>query len=478
MPTLRSPLRLVLLFLVLALAGAGGFLAWCQRVPGPQAELSPAPRVLGRSASTELVLRAARAGLASVEVRLVQGDRAAVVASRAFADAALEQRVPLALDAAAAGLREGEARIEVVARDRFWRPFPLTGTTLVAPVVVDLTPPAVEVLSHTRYLTHGGSGVVVFRTRDAARAGVVAGGVEQAAFPAAGAAAGTYVALFALPWDSPEPVAVTVFAGDEAGNQASAAVPASVKYKPFPTDVIGLSDDLMARKVAELLPERRPSGPQEVLAAFLVINRDQRREGKESKLRLGRQTAAEPRWEGPFLQPPNTQVFANFAETRSYRYGGQEVDRQVHLGFDLASTQRAPVPAANAGTVAFAGWLTIYGNTVVLDHGLGLQTLYGHLSSLAVKEGESVAKGQELGRSGATGLAVGDHLHYEVLLHGIPVAPVEWWDAKWVRERIAEPVRDAGLALFAGSLGATPTAAPAVRPKAGAGGKPARKQGR
>jgi len=477
MPTSRSPLRFLLVVFLLALLGAGAFLVWCQRVPGPQAELVPVPRVLGRSASLELVLRAARGGLGSAEVRLVQGDRAAVVASRVFPGAAAEQRVALTLDAAAAGLREGAAQLEVIARDRFWRPLPLHRVALVVPVTVDLTPPAVEVLSFTQYLTHGGSGVVVFRTRDAVSAGVVAGGVEQPAFPVAGAVPGTFVALFALPWDSAEPLSVSVFARDEAGNAGSAPLRADVRHKRFPTDVIDLSEDLMSRKVAELLPDRRPTGSQELLSAFLVVNRDQRREAQEAKRRLGRQTGAEPRWEGAFLQPPNTKVFANFAETRSYRYKGQEVDRQVHLGFDLASTQRALVPAANAGTVVFAGPLTIYGNAVVVDHGLGLQTVYGHLSSLAVKEGDAVGKGQELGRSGATGLAAGDHLHYEVLLHGIAVSPVEWWDPKWVRERIAEPVRDAGLGLFAGSLGGgTAPAAPAL-PKAPRA-KPARKPAR
>jgi murein DD-endopeptidase MepM/ murein hydrolase activator NlpD len=95
--------------------------------------------------------------------------------------------------------------------------------------------------------------------------------------------------------------------------------------------------------------------------------------------------------------------------------------------------------------VIFAAPLTIYGNTVVLDHGWGLQTLYAHLSSIAVKEGDTVQKGQELGRTGTTGLAVGDHLHFEVLIHGIPVTPLEWWDGRWIRDHIGRPLRDASL---------------------------------
>ena len=114
------------------------------------------------------------------------------------------------------------------------------------------------------------------------------------------------------------------------------------------------------------------------------------------------------------------------------------MDEQYHLGIDLASTQNAPIPAANAGKVVFAGPLGIYGQTVILDHGMGLQTLYGHLSSIQVAPGDVVAKDQIIGISGQTGLALGDHLHYGVLIAGIPVNPVEWWDPNWIKTRITD----------------------------------------
>src|SRR5437879_7107469 len=126
------------------------------------------------------------------------------------------------------------------------------------------------------------------------------------------------------------------------------------------------------------------------------------------------------------------------------------VDTQVHDGYDLASTKQSPVPAANAGVVAFAGPLTIYGNAVILDHGLGLQTLYAHLSSIEVKVGDRVTKGQEMGSTGATALAIGDHLHFGVLVSGVSVTPLEWWDAKGIRDRVNRPLKDAGLPEFAG----------------------------
>ena len=93
--------------------------------------------------------------------------------------------------------------------------------------------------------------------------------------------------------------------------------------------------------------------------------------------------------------------------------------------------------AAHNGTVVHAGDLGIYGNCVMLDHGFGLFTLYGHLSSIDVKVGDSVQAKQPIGRSGETGLAAGDHLHFGVYLAGVAVLPVEWWDAKWINDNIA-----------------------------------------
>jgi murein DD-endopeptidase MepM/ murein hydrolase activator NlpD len=130
-------------------------------------------------------------------------------------------------------------------------------------------------------------------------------------------------------------------------------------------------------------------------------------------------------------------VMSSFADQRTYVYEGREVDHQVHLGYDLASVARSPVPAANRGIVRMAGYFGIYGNAVVVDHGHGLMTLYAHLSSLDVSEGAEVQRGQVLGRTGATGLAGGDHLHFTTLVGGLPVDPTEWWDPAWIRDRVA-----------------------------------------
>ena len=251
-----------------------------------------------------------------------------------------------------------------------------------------------------------------------------------------------------MPWNLPDATPIAAWAEDEAGNAVSRPLPVELKPRRFPSGTVEISDRFLAAKLPELLPERPSIPPDQQVPAFLVVNRDKRKAAEETKRQVAARTRPRPLWQGAFIQPRNTKVFSNFAETRSYRYGNKEIDTQVHLGFDLASLKNSPAPAANSGVVAFAGPLTIYGNTVIVDHGLGLQTLYGHLSSLAVKEGDEVKQGQELGRTGTTGLAVGDHLHFEVLIQGVSVTPVEWWDGKWIRDHIGRPLMEASVPLL------------------------------
>ena len=127
---------------------------------------------------------------------------------------------------------------------------------------------------------------------------------------------------------------------------------------------------------------------------------------------------------------------AGFADHRSYLYNDEIIDDQNHMGVDLASFANSPIEAANDGVVIFAQNLGIYGLTVVIDHGQGLASLYGHLSSFSVAQGSVVKKGDVIAYSGRTGLANGDHLHFSILVHGIFVNPLEWWDAHWIKNNI------------------------------------------
>jgi murein DD-endopeptidase MepM/ murein hydrolase activator NlpD len=186
------------------------------------------------------------------------------------------------------------------------------------------------------------------------------------------------------------------------------------------------------------------SNPNDLVASFLAINGALRRKNAQQIASYAKQTAPQMLWVGPFQQLGNSQVEAAFADHRTYFYNGKEIDQQVHLGFDLAVTSSVEVVAANNGKVVHAAFLGIYGNCVIIDHGLGVQSLYAHLSSMGVKVGDTVTKGQAIGRSGMTGLAGGDHLHFTMLVNGQAVSAVEWWDTKWMEDRVLRKVREAG----------------------------------
>ena len=151
-------------------------------------------------------------------------------------------------------------------------------------------------------------------------------------------------------------------------------------------------------------------------------------------------------WQGVFMRLPRSATRAGFGDKRTYHYGGKRVDQQTHLGIDLASISNSPVPAANAGKVVYAQRLGIYGRTVVIDHGWGLFSMYAHLNSFEVKEGELVQKGDIIGSTGTSGLAGGDHLHFSVLVQGVFVNPLEWWDPTWIQNNITNKFSSDGAA--------------------------------
>ena len=456
------------LLVVALLAAGGGLLLWRQRQPPVRVALEPALVALGHPArAITLVLEAPVANLASVEVRVVQQGTPRTVLSEDLTPAATRAlRKPVTLDAAALKLQEGPAELEVDARDALWRPRPPRGPRLVQRFTVDLTPPKLELRAATGYVKHAGAGVAVYRVEGVARSGVRVG---TELFPGVAGLAqdpSVHVALFAIPYSGSETPPALV-AEDEAGNQRVIGVPVTFLPTRFPKDTLRLTEVFLRRKVPELAPQTSgTASPEELLEAFLRVNRDGRKAAEARIRELGRgETSAKPLWAGPFRQQPNTKVFANYPEERTYQVDGRTVDTQWHLGIDLASNRQSPVEASNAGRVVFTGPNGIYGNMVVLDHGIGLMSLYGHLSEITVKVGQTVQKGEPLGRSGETGLAGGDHVHFALLVHGIYTNPIEWLDEHWLRDRVAKPLADAGIAL-PGITDGTPAAGASPAPAA------------
>jgi murein DD-endopeptidase MepM/ murein hydrolase activator NlpD len=169
---------------------------------------------------------------------------------------------------------------------------------------------------------------------------------------------------------------------------------------------------------------------------FLLVNRDLRRTDTQELIDAAKQSVPQFLWQGAFTQLGNSAVEAGFADHRSYEYQGRNIDQEDHLGYDLAAVKHTPVKAANAGRVIWAKYFGIYGNCILIDHGYGLMSLYAHLNDFEVKAGDNVTQGQLIAHSDSTGLAGGDHLHFSMLINGVQVNPVEWWDPHWIKDRV------------------------------------------
>jgi murein DD-endopeptidase MepM/ murein hydrolase activator NlpD len=433
---------LVVALVVLVVAGV----LWTRAEPfAPTVELDPPIDVVGRATPVALVARDRGTGLARVEVRLVPSSgEPAVVATESFPPGGgwlglggvHEAKLNPTLDAAAAHLAEGPATLEVWATDHSWLAGLHRGPRLARPVTIDVTPPTVELLSTQHVVRLGGSECAVYRVgADAVRSGVQVGddlfpGV--AGFFADGA---LRVALFAVAQDATA-ARPAVVAADAAGNTRSIAMGADVRGRHFAEKTLPITEDFLARKVPELLHANGLDESGDLVAGYLRVNRELRAATERRVRDICRESAPRPLWEGAFLRLPNSAPLSGFADRRTYVYDGKPIDRQTHLGFDLASLRGSPVPAGNTGRVVFTGPLGIYGNTVIIDHGLGVFSLYGHLSSIDVTTGSDVHRGDPIGKTGDTGLAAGDHLHFSIMVAGVHVDPVEWWDAHWIHDHV------------------------------------------
>jgi murein DD-endopeptidase MepM/ murein hydrolase activator NlpD len=228
-----------------------------------------------------------------------------------------------------------------------------------------------------------------------------------------------------------------VWAEDGAGNRTETRFWIKTFPQTFRTSRINLSDRLIEAVSSDILANTTDVEEKESLVDTFVEINDHYRDVTNKKLfAITSSSAARLLWDQPFLQLSNSKVESRFADYRLYFYEGKEIDRQTHLGFDLASVAQSPIEASNTGTVVHADYLGIFGNTVVLDHGMGLFSLYGHLSSIDVERGQQVARGDTIGRTGQTGLAAGDHLHFSMIVGETQVTPMEWWDPKWVEDHV------------------------------------------
>jgi murein DD-endopeptidase MepM/ murein hydrolase activator NlpD len=306
-------------------------------------------------------------------------------------------------------------------------------------ITVVTQPPTVSVNSDQHYLYLGMADLATFSVGGAwTDAGVRVGDQVFRAWPMPGGKPGLF-SLFAFAWNMPPNTAPVVYASNGAGNEATGSMVFQFPKKEQPkytTHDLQVSDAFMQKVINEL----DPNGSGDPVARFVRINNEMRRANNKTLSDLRLKTADKFLWSQPFARQSHSQAEASFADVRNYIYQGKKIDQQVHLGYDLAVTQHIGVQASNDGRVVYAAPLGIYGNCIVVDHGYGLQTIYGHLSQINVHEGDMVKQGQAMGLSGQTGMAGGDHIHFAMQLDGIQIDPKEWWDPHWIKDHIARRV--------------------------------------
>ncbi len=344
-------------------------------------------------------------------------------------------------------LRDGKATLVVEATSNDMR-----GKTarIARDVNVVTQPPTVSVDSDQHYLYLGMADLATLNVSGSyTRAGVRVSDQSFRAWPMPGAKPGLF-SLFAFAWNMPPGTIPVAFASNGAGNDVTTPINFQFPKKEQPKYTVHdlqVSDAFMQKVIGEL----DPNGSGDPVPRFVKINSEMRRANNKTLADLQYKTADHWLFSQPFTRQSHAQAEATFADLRNYIYHGQKIDQQVHLGYDLAVTQHVGVEASNDGRIVYAAPLGIYGNCVVVDHGYGLQTIYGHMSRIDVHEGDMVKRGQVMGLSGMTGMAGGDHVHFAMQLDGVQIDPKEWWDPHWIQDHIARRVDLPGFNAAAGS---------------------------
>ena len=452
----------------LLVAGAGYALFRVLFAPRPKIVLAKPFETVGRNAPLVLDIAESRYGVRAVKVSITQGKDEKVVLDESYDPPKPQVQVSWSpAQEKRFRLTEGAGKLQVRAQAAKFGPFKGRGADLEQDFTARLIPPRLEVLTTQHYVNQGGCDMIVYKVTPAsAETGVIAGDKFFRGFPVPGAAdPGMRFTIFAYPYDAAPGTQVKLRARDDAGNESLSTFWIKVFPKTFRTRELELTDEFLNKVVPEISSQTPSVQDQgDLLKNYLVINRDLRKQNNQTLREMTAKSKPQFLWTEPFRQLSNSQVEAQFADHRIYTYQGKEVDRQDHLGYDLATNANNPIAASNDGEVMLAEFFGIYGNTVIIDHGYGLLSLYCHMSSFAVKAGDMVKRGQTIGQSGATGLAGGDHLHFSMILQGEQVDAREWWDPHWIHDRIQAKLRQFGAGAPGTSASPSPAAPAASKP--------------
>lgn len=429
--------------LVLVLLGWLLFIIFEGEKPG--ITLRPLPDFLSGSQEFGLTVSDMKRGLRVLEVSVKQEGRKIRVLEKTFpfkgllnSEGISSYNARFSIDPHKLNLAQGRVDLEVSVRDYSRRSGGDGNLSLVQhKMVVDTIPPAIRALSRMHYVNVGGAGLVVFQTSsDTLESGLFVGDTFYPGFQEGGESReGLNVCYFAVPHDTKAQTEIYLWAKDKAGNHSKSSFYYHIRRRRFKKESINITDRFLGR-IFPYFSFCSFDPKLSNLEKFLKINQELRQENNSVFYNLRTETGSKRLWKGNWIRLKNAATMANFGDRRFYYYKGQKIDEQVHLGVDLASLANSEVQASNNGRVVFCDRLGIYGLTVVLDHGQGLASVYSHLSVIKVGIGQEVMKGETIGLTGQTGLAGGDHLHFGIMVNGVFVNPVEWWDSHWIKDNV------------------------------------------
>lgn len=444
----KNHLHLLLGTLIIVIVVAGIIAFWLFfEGEQPSVSLEHTGNHLGKKGVIALKIGDAKSGLRDLSVVAVQGSLRKELHSATFPRSATTGAIgpreispTVTFDTRQQGLVDGPMTLEVIVHDySLWGWLHGNVTVVTREMTVDTVAPPLAILQSEKYISPGGTGVVIYRLgEENCRSGVTVNGHFHPGFPAATGRKDVFIAYFALPHEAATIDKTVVSAIDAAGNESLAAFTTVYKGLAKKSDTIAIGESFLATKIPEF-QQHYPEMKGELIDRYLYTNTTVRDQNNKQISELCGAPLPERLWQGAFARMPGSPK-AGFADHRSYSYNGQIIDHQVHLGVDIASTSRAEVRAANRGKVIFADYLGIYGNMVMIDHGQGVFSLYSHLSEIRSAVGEMVEKKTTIGLTGTTGMAGGDHLHFSMLVNGIFVMPKEWWDPHWIEVTIDSPL--------------------------------------
>jgi murein DD-endopeptidase MepM/ murein hydrolase activator NlpD len=329
----------------------------------------------------------------------------------------------------------------------FWNFFMGNKIVKESVIIADRQDPLIHVAANSYKITKGGTGIVIFKVEDANPNEVYIQTNFGKKFKAAPfEKEGYYIALVVWPREQKNLLSADIIATDLAGNTAREKIKYYLQDKNYKSSKIQLTNSFLNGSIASLARDIADEETQGMssLDRFIFINDTMRKESIQTieevtgHINYPRYFTLEP-----FYPLKNSAVVAGYGDFRIYEYDKKKMSESYHLGLDLASTAEANIVLSNRGKVVFSGENGIYGKMIIIDHGLGIYSLYGHCSSLLVQEGDEVTAGQIIAKTGKTGFAFGDHLHFGIIIQGIEVRPEEWMDEKWMRDNIFEVINSA-----------------------------------